>query len=956
MAFKDYPIRRKLMVMLLLTTGVALSLTCLAFISYEYFSFRTATARNLATLGRVIANNSTAALAFDNPDDAQQVLASLKAEPRIVAAALYDSHGKLFARYPTTLDGGAVGSLGSVVQERPGARPSDPARDGRGSLPRTLGPDGYRFDDAGLTGLEPVREGSNTRLGTLYLRSDLSALHQQLILYSVIAAAMTGLAFLLAYLLSRMLQQQISGPVQTLARAAQTVSQNRDYSVRAAKLAGDELGSLTETFNQMLEQIQLRDAGLRHSEARLRAVLDSSLSAVVVIDADGSVVDWNPRAEGMFGWTRQEAVGRELAGLVIPDSLREAHRQSLRRLPRTGEARILNRVIELPALRRDGSEFPVELFVRPLQSDGTVTYCGFITDITERKQARDKLQTQLVRLDLLHRITRAIGERQDLRSVFQVVIRRLEDNLPIDFGCIGLYDSTQQILTVTSVGIHSRALALELALTELARIPIDGNGLGRCVSGALVYEPDIAASAFPLPRRLVSGGLHAVVFAPLLAEGKVVGVLIAARRAPNSFESGDCEFLRQLGEHVGLAAHQVQLYDALQRSYEDLRHSQQSVLQQERLRALGQIASGVAHDINNAISPVSIYADSLLEREPGLSDRTRQFLTVIQQCIHDVAQTVNRMRDFYRKREPQGTLAGVDLNHVVQGVIELTRGRWRDLPQERGAVIDVRTDLATPLPQILGAENEIRDALTNLVLNAVDAMPEGGTLTLRTRLGQPQPALPVVYLEVSDTGVGMDEQTRRHCLEPFFTTKGERGTGMGLAMVYGMVERHSAELEIDSAPGQGTTLRIIFRMSEAVVDPTGQYPALQLRVPPQRILIVDDDPLIIESLSETLRTDGHHVTAADGGQAGIDAFLAAQHRGEPFTAVITDLGMPYIDGRRVAAAVKAAAPAVPVILLTGWGQRLSAENDIPLHVDRVLNKPPRLRELRLTLVELCNTD
>jgi len=926
-AFKDYPIRRKLMTLLLLTTGVALTLTCLAFIGYEYVSFRTAAARNLATLGRLVANNSTAALAFDNRDDAQQVLAALKAEPHVVAAALYDSHGKLFARYPL--------------------------QSGRGVLPATLGQDGYSFDESGLTGLEPVHEGSSPRLGTLYLRSDLGALHEQLTTYSVIAAAVTGLAFLVAYLLSRLLQQQISGPIQMLARAARTVSQERDYSVRARKLAGDELGSLTDAFNQMLEQIQLRDQGLRHSEARLRAVLDSSLSAVVVIDSDGSVLDWNPRAEGMFGWARQEAVGRDLAGLVIPESLREAHRQGLRRIPRTGEARILNRVVELSALRRDGSEFPVELFVRPLQTDDTTTYCGFITDITERKQARDKLQTQLVRMDLLHRITRAIGERQDLRSVFQVVIRRLEDNLPIDFGCIGLYDSTQQVLTVTSVGIHSRALALELALSEAARIPIDCNGLGRSVKGALVYEPDIGASPFPLPRRLVGGGLHAVVFAPLLAEGKVVGVLIAARRAANSFESGDCEFLRQLGEHVGLAAHQVQLYDALQRSYQELRQSQQAVLQQERLRALGQIASGVAHDINNAISPVSIYADSLLEREPGLSDRTRQFLTVIQQCIHDVARTVNRMRDFYRKREPQGTLAGVDLNNIVQGVIELTRGRWRDLPQERGAVIDVRTELMTPLPQILGAENEIRDALTNLVLNALDAMPDGGTLTLRTRFGQPQPAAPAVYLEVIDTGVGMDERTRQHCLEPFFTTKGERGTGMGLAMVYGMVERHSAEMEIDSAPGEGTTVRLIFRMSETVVDPTGQYPVLEIRATPQRILIVDDDPIIIESLSEILRADGHYVTAADGGQAGVDAFLAAQQQGEPYTAVITDLGMPYVDGRRVAAAVKAAAPSVPVILLTGWGQRLSAENDIPLHVDRVLNKPPRLRELRLALAELC---
>jgi CheY-like chemotaxis protein/anti-sigma regulatory factor (Ser/Thr protein kinase) len=264
-------------------------------------------------------------------------------------------------------------------------------------------------------------------------------------------------------------------------------------------------------------------------------------------------------------------------------------------------------------------------------------------------------------------------------------------------------------------------------------------------------------------------------------------------------------------------------------------------------------------------------------------------------------------------------------------------------------VIDVRPELTRPLPGILGAENEIRDALTNLVLNATDAMPEGGILTLRTSVSDVRSAL---QLEVIDTGVGMDEETRRHCLEPFFTTKGERGTGMGLAMVYGMVERHSAELEIESAPGKGTTVRLIFPLPAKVAEPAVTD---SIRVAPSRslrLLIIDDDPLIIESLSETLRGDGHQVTSAEGGQAGINAFQAATQRGEPFEIVFTDLGMPNVDGRRVAAAVKTVSPATPVILLTGWGQRLISENEIPPHVDRVLNKPPKLRELRLTLAQL----
>jgi CheY-like chemotaxis protein/anti-sigma regulatory factor (Ser/Thr protein kinase) len=307
------------------------------------------------------------------------------------------------------------------------------------------------------------------------------------------------------------------------------------------------------------------------------------------------------------------------------------------------------------------------------------------------------------------------------------------------------------------------------------------------------------------------------------------------------------------------------------------------------------------------------------------------------------------MREFYRPREAQSTLVATDLSRIAREVIDLSRVRWRDVPQERGIVIDLHAELAQPLPSMLGTEGEIRDALTNLIFNAVDAMPGGGVLTVRTRAdADPR----IVKLEVCDTGVGMDEETKRHCLEPFFTTKGERGTGLGLAMVYGMVERHNAELEIDSEPGSGTTVRIKFPAAVTASDGTTRVPALPEALGSLRILIVDDDPLIIESLRATLESDGHQVTAADGGQAGIDAVLGAQQRGERYSVVITDLGMPYVDGRRVAAAVKTASPATPVILLTGWGQRLLDEKDVPVHVDRVLNKPPRLRELRSALAEL----
>ncbi len=193
----------------------------------------------------------------------------------------------------------------------------------------------------------------------------------------------------------------------------------------------------------------------------------------------------------------------------------------------------------------------------------------------------------------------------------------------------------------------------------------------------------------------------------------------------------------------------------------------------------------------------------------------------------------------------------------------------------------------------------------------------------------------------------MSEETRKRCLEPFFTTKGKRGTGLGLAMVYGVVQRHSADIDIRSELGRGTSVLLKFAARYVVAE---EQPAVvQAPAGNLRILIVDDDPIVLKSLSDTLGADGHAIISANGGEAGITTFRNAQTSNHRFDVVVTDLGMPYVDGRRVASAVKATSPSTPVILLTGWGKKMIAEGDAPAHVDRVLSKPPRLRELRAAL-------
>jgi PAS domain S-box-containing protein len=711
---------------------------------------------------------------------------------------------------------------------------------------------------------------------------------------------------------------------------------------RAAQQLQEAKELLETRVGERTAELAAANKSLRESEHRFRTLIENGTDGIALVDGENRILYLSPSVTNVEGYTPEELIGR-----MGPE---HTHPDDLPLLKNYFEELMANPGKPVPVLWRrkhkDGRWLWLEgTATNRLQDPAVRAIVTNYRDVSERMRSDTRLREQLQRLALLSRITHAIGERQDLRSIFQVVVRTIEDELPVDFCCICLYDMGENKLTVSCVGARSVEMAARIELLEDAPVPIDENGLARCLRGHLVYEPDIANTQFDLPRRLASVGMRSLVIAPMLVESQVFGVMVCARREAEAFSSGECEFLRQSNEHTALASHQAQLYGALQRAYDDLRQTQQQVMQQERLRALGQMASGIAHDINNAISPVALYTEALLEREQ-LSDRARGHLEIIQRAVDDVAQTVSRMGEFYRMREPQSSLVPVDLNLLVLQVIDLTRARWADMALQRGAAIDVRTDLEEPLPPIAAVESQIRDALVNLIFNAVDAMPAGGPLTLRTRSAA-GPKSRAVHLEVADSGVGMDEDTRRRCLEPFFTTKGQRGTGLGLAMVYGVAQRHGATLEIESEPGKGTTVRLSF--STATIDAASPKRASAASVGPQRILIVDDDPLLLKSLRDALETDGHEVTAANGGQAGIEAFVESHANGTPFPVVITDLGMPHVDGRKVASTIKASVPATVVLMLTGWGRRLVAEGDIPPGVNEVLSKPPKLVELRAAL-------
>jgi signal transduction histidine kinase/ActR/RegA family two-component response regulator len=375
----------------------------------------------------------------------------------------------------------------------------------------------------------------------------------------------------------------------------------------------------------------------------------------------------------------------------------------------------------------------------------------------------------------------------------------------------------------------------------------------------------------------------------------------------------------------------------LEQAMEDLQHAQERLVQQERLRALGQMASGVTHDFNNALTPILGFTDFLLSRPQILDDRekTLAYLANVNTAAKDASQVVKRLREFYRPRDEAEVFPLVAVDAILRQAVSLTQPKWKDQAQARGVSIDVETQLL-PTPLIPGSESALREMLTNMIFNAVDAMPQGGKITLRSRHEGH------VVIEVVDTGTGMTEEVRSRCLEPFFTTKGEEGTGLGLPMVYGIASRHDGTIEIESIPGKGTTFRVLLPVEPSAVlgEETTMASRKRSGVGPLRVLVVDDEGRIRSLIGAYLAADGHEAVMAEDGADGLEKL-----RTSSFDLVITDRSMPRMSGEQMAVAAKRRNPELPILLLTGFGEVMAQEKK-PAGVDLIVSKPVTADALR----------
>ena len=386
----------------------------------------------------------------------------------------------------------------------------------------------------------------------------------------------------------------------------------------------------------------------------------------------------------------------------------------------------------------------------------------------------------------------------------------------------------------------------------------------------------------------------------------------------------------------------------LEKTVLQLTETQKQVLFQEKMRSLGQMTSGICHDINNSLTPIMGYID-ILKADENLSEQYSTIFNRIIKSTNDIAKTIGRLREFYRADVIESELKDLDINGIITETIELTKHRWKNIPELSGTVIKIKPDLQDNLPLTIGQESEIVEALTNLILNACDAMPKGGELRFKTYLKGKN-----IIIEISDTGIGMNEETLLRCLDPFFTTKGKNGTGLGLSMVFGILERHKGEIKINSVPDEGTMIELILPVRHN--PKTLSTPVVSNLTPDLsglKILSVEDDPVISEMLTLMLKRKGFEVVAVRNGRNGIDKYQEALIDNSPFDLVITDLGMAEMDGISFSKAIKIITPAVPIILLTGFGSLLDKTEHTS--IDYLLNKPLLSSELMKAINTLVKT-
>ncbi|MFP4175964.1 MAG: PAS domain S-box protein [Candidatus Brocadiia bacterium] len=758
----------------------------------------------------------------------------------------------------------------------------------------------------------------------------------------------------------------------------------RDYRTRPPyiiEMAKKRLQTSANTIGLLVER-KRAEQEIAESRKMAQSTLDSLDANICVLDSEGNIVSVN-NSWREFGKDNGADPARSDAGnnyLVVCESARGEDRETALAFAR-GIREVLkgerdSYECEYPCHSPDEKRWFIGS-VTPIKNPGEKFNRVVVahTNITDRKQAEEYRQMRL-------KILRILNEPGELEDAIQKVLSALKEYTDLDAIGIRLQDG-EDFPYFAQKGFSDDFISEENSLIgrnqdgDICRDQ-DGNIRLECTCGMVISgktDPDnphvsrggsfwtndssqlldIPSEQDPRlnPRnKCVHQGYESVALVPIRTQHGIVGLVQFNDRREDRFTLETIELLEGIAAHIGEALMRKRMEQKLQISnrelhetLEELQDTQQQVVDQERRQALTQMASGIAHDFNNALSTIKGFTDMLLQSEEKIedSDTVTRYLQHVSQAASDAAGTVRRMRKFYRPSEDK-EYEPVTLNGVIEETVSMTEPRWKNQARAEGGEIEVEKDLGD-IPPVQGDQAELHEMLTNLIFNAVDAMPEGGILSFKTREEDG-----AVVLQMRDSGDGMPEQVRLHCFDPFYTTKQDTGgSGLGLSTVQGVVERHNGRISVDSEEGEGTTFRIVLPVAGDVSGSREEEPEAADFHQSLTILVAEDEDEQRELISEYLSGSGHRIDLVPNGREGLARFMDGY-----YDLVITDSSMPEMNGEQFARQVKGEAPGTPVIMLTGFGDMMTASGETPDKVDMVLSKPVDREELQKAIAQMMD--
>ncbi|HEY6556157.1 MAG TPA: PAS domain S-box protein [Polyangiaceae bacterium] len=628
----------------------------------------------------------------------------------------------------------------------------------------------------------------------------------------------------------------------------------------------DKLGRLVPALQREIREYARR-AAHRRSEVQTHALLESALDAIIGMDANGVTTEFNPAAQRMFGYTREEAIGTLLCDLIVPAESRAAHTEGLRRYVETGERRILDKRVEVMAVRRDGTAFPVERAVVRVGSESPPVFIAFVRDISERRHTESALRESEARF------------------------RRLAES-----GIIGI--------TIADVhGTIHEANDAYLKMIGYTRDELTHGG----VRWLDLTPPDLVERAQRAAQQLVETGIApAWETEHFRKDGTRIPLLVGVAM----LEYPKCiAFSADLTERRLAETGRSHAEEALRQSEEQLRQAQ-------KMEAVGRLAGGVAHDFNNVLSVILSYSELILGDLKG-TDPLRSDIEEIRTAASRAAGLTGQLLMFSRQQVVAPQV--LDLNDVLGGLEKMLQrmvGEDVELVYVRGKFVG----------HIKADPSHIEQVILNLVVNARDAMPTGGQLTIETACVEldehyaqshvPARPGPYVMLAVTDTGCGIDKAIQSRIFEPFFTTKEQgKGTGLGLSTVFGIVQQSGGTIWIYSERDKGTTFKVYLPRVDAELDVVRATAAPTTLRGTETILLVEDEEQVRMIVLNVLRRQGYRVIAAQ--HAG-EALLLCERHPQKIDLLVTDVVMPQMSGPELAKRLQAERPEMKVLCMSGY--------------------------------------